>query len=62
VPLAQGFVFATPRAVRSEVLSLPQAGDTASRTAVEALPGPGPEAPATGGGVLPYRTPLRRRS
>jgi cyclic-di-GMP phosphodiesterase, flagellum assembly factor TipF len=62
VPLAQGFVFAAPRAVRSEVLSLPQAGDTASRTAVEARPGPGPEAPATGGGVLPYRTPLRRRS
>jgi cyclic-di-GMP phosphodiesterase, flagellum assembly factor TipF len=62
VPLAQGFVFAAPRAVRSEVLSLPQARETARRNAVEAPLGPGPEAPATGGGVLPYRTSLRRRS
>ena len=62
VPLAQGFVFAAPHAVRSQLLGGQQGGETDARNAVEASTGPGPEASAAVRGLPPYRTFLRRRS
>jgi cyclic-di-GMP phosphodiesterase, flagellum assembly factor TipF len=61
VPLAQGFVFAAPEAVRSEFLGGQQAGKTDAWNAVEASTGPGPAASAADRALPPYRTVLRRR-
>ena len=55
VPLAQGFVFAAPRAVRSEVLALPAENDTPAAAEPPLPPSP-PGHSSAGGGHLPYRT------
>jgi cyclic-di-GMP phosphodiesterase TipF (flagellum assembly factor) len=63
VPLAQGFVFAAPRAVRSEVLNPPAAGE-APAPAEPPLPpipaDPAPEPAGAGEERLPFRSFLRR--
>jgi cyclic-di-GMP phosphodiesterase TipF (flagellum assembly factor) len=64
VPLAQGFVFAAPRAVRSEVLGQASSGEAAS--AESAAPDPNPPAdepdpaPTSPGERRPFRDFLRR--
>jgi cyclic-di-GMP phosphodiesterase TipF (flagellum assembly factor) len=60
VPLAQGFVFAAPRAVRPEVLGAPPAAEA---PAAEAPPPPQAEVtppPAQPEERLPFRAFLRR--
>jgi cyclic-di-GMP phosphodiesterase TipF (flagellum assembly factor) len=57
IPLAQGFVFAPPRAVRAEVLHAPI---PAERQPVEAPLPPQPEEPAATEERLPFRAFLRR--
>jgi cyclic-di-GMP phosphodiesterase TipF (flagellum assembly factor) len=60
VPLAQGFVFAAPRAVRAEVLNAsPQAEPQPVETAPPPPPPPAPEA-AAAEERLPFRAFLRR--
>jgi cyclic-di-GMP phosphodiesterase TipF (flagellum assembly factor) len=61
VPLAQGFVFAAPRAVRSEVLSPPAAGDAPAAAPHSPAPPAEPvEEPVPREERLPFRAFLRR--
>jgi cyclic-di-GMP phosphodiesterase, flagellum assembly factor TipF len=60
IPLAQGFVFAAPRAVRSEVLSGAGPSDGTLAAPEPATPAPAPEPPARTQERLPFRAFLRR--
>ena len=65
IPLAQGFVFAAPRAVRSDVLGAasPREGAPPPEPApapAPAAPAPAPEPPARTQERLPFRAFLRR--
>lgn len=62
IPLAQGFVFAAPRAVRSDVLGAAGQGEAAAPAPEPAAPppAPAPEPPAQPQERLPFRTFLRR--
>jgi cyclic-di-GMP phosphodiesterase TipF (flagellum assembly factor) len=63
VPLALGFVFAAPRAVRSEVLVAPSAPDAPAADPVARPDEPPPEPPETpppSRERLPFRSFLRR--
>jgi cyclic-di-GMP phosphodiesterase, flagellum assembly factor TipF len=62
IPLAQGFVFAAPRAVRSEVLGAPASGEAPPAETPDAPTPPDepPKPPAGGDERLPFRSFLRR--